>query len=77
MRQVEGLSRALQMSQNPINHCGPLDARDHPQPDDPLEKTVMPFDQYLYRREVLIQFSEPIEMPIDASNERLEKALKN
>lgn len=44
--------------------------------DDTPEKMVMLFEQHLHRREVLMQFSEPVEKAIDASSARLEKALK-
>ena len=45
--------------------------------DDAPQKMLMLFEQHLHRRGVLMQFSDPIERAIDASNARLEKALTN
>jgi hypothetical protein len=45
--------------------------------DDTPARMVMLFEQHLQRHKVLMEFSEPIEKAIDASSERLEKALSN
>lgn len=45
--------------------------------DDNPEKMLMLFEQHLQRRNVLMQFADPVEKAIDASTERLEKALRS